>query len=173
MRDNWMHADYGTLVFLYSSLLYLRIHLLLLVHSHAFDHPTPTSFSQLQLLSSSVTSNDGSDYTHRVPKVEEQFCSGFNCCGLELDDLVRCLSPLLITSLSLSLCSLSHPPLDWIGQWRDIWIGLEGAVYTWRKYITDTLFCFASFLLFLSPFCKNSPCQPRLTSTLQITPLMA
>lgn len=56
--------------------------------SHAFDHPTPTSFSQLQLLSSSVTSNDGSDYTHRVPKVEEQFCSGFNCCGLELDDLV-------------------------------------------------------------------------------------
>lgn len=57
---------------------------------HAFDHPTPTSFSQLGFLSSSVqsnASNDGSDYTHRVPKVEEKFCSGFNCCGLELDDL--------------------------------------------------------------------------------------
>jgi len=34
-----------------------------------------------------VQSNDGADYTHRVPKVEENFCSGFNCCGLELDDL--------------------------------------------------------------------------------------
>lgn len=68
--------------------------------SHAFDHPTPTSFSQLQLLSSSVTSNDGSDYTHRVPKVEEQFCSGFNCCGLELDDLVSCAVLLVLPSLS-------------------------------------------------------------------------
>ena len=75
------------------------------VNSHAFDHPTPTSFSQLQLLSSSVTSNDGSDYTHRVPKVEEQFCSGFNCCGLELDDLVR----LFFLFLSLFACPLYRP----------------------------------------------------------------
>lgn len=59
-----------------------------ILRSHAFDYPTPTSFSQLQFLSSSVASNDGADYTHRVPKVEERFCSGFFCCGVQLDDLV-------------------------------------------------------------------------------------
>ena len=81
---------------LYTDCDMLLLYRLYLPNSHAFDHPTPTSFSQLQLLSSSVTSNDGSDYTHRVPKVEEQFCSGFNCCGLELDDLVSRISRLVL-----------------------------------------------------------------------------
>lgn len=57
-------------------------------YSHAFDHPTPTSFSQLQFLSSSAASDGGSDFIQRVPKVEEKFCSNFHCCGQELDDLV-------------------------------------------------------------------------------------
>lgn len=72
--------------------------------SRAFDHPTPTSFSQLQFLSSSVQSNDGADYTHRVPKVEENFCSGFNCCGLELDDLVRRLRRQIVKRAKLTSC---------------------------------------------------------------------
>ena len=73
-------------------------------YSHAFDYPTPTSFSQLQFLSSSVASNDGADYTHRVPKVEERFCSGFFCCGVQLDDLVS-----LTISLAHSILHLRVP----------------------------------------------------------------
>jgi len=51
-----------------------------------FDHPTPTSFSHLAFLSTSASSYT-SDSGERLPKLEQSFCKGYSCCGLELDDL--------------------------------------------------------------------------------------
>lgn len=51
-----------------------------------FDHPTPTSFSHLAFLSTSASSFT-SDSGERLPKLEQSFCKGYSCCGLELDDL--------------------------------------------------------------------------------------
>jgi len=50
------------------------------------DHPTPTSFSHLAFLSTSASSYT-SDSGDRLPRLEQSFCKGYYCCGINLDDL--------------------------------------------------------------------------------------
>lgn len=58
----------------------------MLIHSNRLDHPTPTGYSHLAFLSTSASSWK-SDSGDRLPRLEENFCQGYMCCGQNLGDL--------------------------------------------------------------------------------------